>query len=157
MGFEKPRNCNLKMEDIKEGIEYSLSLNPSEQHFKQSLNRTINVIADLLKLFRPDKSCGGHVYLECSPHGRLHFHGHIYILNIYEFYTYMIPKIEDKYTMEIDTIKDEKVWDDYIMKQQLIIPKMYRGGYCLDYKQHIPDKDIPQFFQREETQAPELN
>ena len=156
MVFEKPMNTLLKFEEVTEGVEYALSLNPSEQHYKKP-DRAIHVISDLLKLFRPDKSCGGYVYVEISPHGRIHFHGHIHILNRWEFYLNLVPKIEDRYTINITRVTDEKVWDEYIQKQQNYIYKGYRGGYSLDYKMHIPDKDIPQYFQREESTASELN
>lgn len=157
MGFEKPRNCLLKYEDVKEGTLYSLTLNPAEQYHKKP-DRQIHVISDLLKLFRSDKSCMGHVYVEISPHGRVHFHGVIGILDRWEFYLNLVPRIEDRYTIEIDTIKDENVWLKYCQKQQEYLPRPYRTGYGLAYKSpHVPDKDIPKYFQREESQAPQLD
>lgn len=159
MGYEKPRNCTIKLEDIKENTLYSLSLNPSEQHYKKATDRMLYVIGDVLKLFHRDRSCVGHVYVEVSPHGRIHFHGVLGILDRLDFYVNMVPKIEDAYTIEMDTIKDEAIWKDYCQKQQEWMPKGYRTGFNLDYKPSyiLPPGSIPKCFQREESQALELN
>lgn len=148
MGFEKPRNSTLKLEDIKENTLYSLSLNPSDQRLTKP-DRMLHVIGDALKLFHRDRSSMGHIYVEVSPHGRIHFHGVIGILDRLEFYVNMLPRIEDDYTIEMDTIKDEKIWHDYCVKQQEWMPKPYRKGFCIAYKQSIifPPGTIPECFQ----------
>lgn len=152
MDYKKPKNSLPKLEDIKENTLYSLTLNPSEQFYKKRVDREQYVVSDLIKMFRKDPSTTGHVYLEISPHGRLHFHGVIGILDRYTFYRDMVPQLEDSYTIEIDTIKDEDVWKTYCMKQQEFIPRHYKAGIRLDYKSVLdyPPNIIPPCFQAQD-------
>lgn len=60
------------------------------------------------------------VHLEVSKLGRLHFHGIIKFKNLLNFYLKDIIKLKNEGTLEIDTIEDGEVWEEYCTKQKLL-------------------------------------
>lgn len=62
------------------------------------------------------------LYLEISKYGLLHWHGKILIQNpIQTAHSIGKLKYKDQMRIELDTIKDIKVWDDYITKDNEIM------------------------------------
>lgn len=139
------------MENVVLGTKYTLTINPSEQYFTKYLRHDM-VTKGLLELFASTRSCAGHVFLELSPHGRIHYHGTIEILDPFDFYSFFVHRLEEHGTIEIDTIEKADVWDTYC-KKQLAYMKC-KKGYVLKYLDKFDHlKDIPDWFHQKEERA----
>lgn len=121
------RHKSLKMEDIIPKVYYSMSLNPEEQYPK-TVDRYSKVKEDIKLIFNEIQTIDYIFNMEVSPTGRLHFHGIIcFHGNPLYFYLYFLPKLNLKYSYEIDTINDSHKWITYCNKQYDIWREM-----CID-------------------------
>jgi len=80
------------------------------------------MIEVLLTDFFP-KSIEFDLYGDVSRTGRIHYHGKIRFKTIdaiKKFYLKYIYKLSDKFQIEMDTIDDEEVWDEYCTKSHHI-------------------------------------
>lgn len=123
----KPPNTFIKKDilepkEIELNVKYSFSVNPnddyqfwdqleterlskSKNHMLCILKRNINMIIKLT--------------IDVSRTGRIHWHGTIefrHITTIRYFYTEFVHEILKKHTIEMDTIKDLKIWETYCSK-----------------------------------------
>lgn len=113
---------NLKFEDIQTNTIYSITLNPDNafQYFGEQ-NRLItwyNKIKQWLNITIKNTAYM-EMMPEVSPHGRLHLHGYIKIIDKISFYVDIIHILEQHFQLEIDEIdiNTGKNWDEYIIKQ----------------------------------------
>lgn len=147
-----PKNKIPSIENVVIGTKYTLTINPSEQYFTKYLRHDL-VTKDMIELFASTKSCAGHVFKEISPHGRIHFHGTIVILDPFDFYSFFVYRLEQHGTIEIDTIEKADVWDTYCRKQQYLMTDC-KNGYKLKYVDKFDHlKDIPDWFHQKEKRA----
>lgn len=61
------------------------------------------------------------MYPEISPKGRIHYHGIINLYDSFEFYSHIIPLLNEVCMFEIDTIDDMDYWESYIQKDRNIM------------------------------------
>lgn len=111
---------------------YELSLAPNDKlqffDYKDRLKKFTK--QNHLLLYKLMKDYRGHLNIECSRHGRLHFHGYITFPNIDEikqFYLYTVHSLEDQYTCAMNPYRQEE-WDKYISKQS----KFEWGKICFE-------------------------
>ena len=80
------------------------------------------------------------LYPEISKTGRLHYHGTIKLVDSFEFYIHIIPLIKEVANMDIDTIADPEIWEQYYTKDRLIMlegMRQYDIPYVLDNDTNI--------------------
>lgn len=70
--------------------------------------------------------CKVHLYGEYSPQGRYHFHGKVTILNRVDFVSFILRKLCSWGIVEVDTITDPQIWEDYYKKSHIT---MIEDGY----------------------------
>ncbi len=109
--MRKLRWKSVKMEDMVKNEPYALTLNPEKGY--TSIPKNIETLLRCIDL----DACSMELYPEISPIGRYHWHGRLWVHNILSFYLYVIPKLKDKFTFEIDTISEDDVWKIYCTKQ----------------------------------------
>lgn len=138
------KNKSLKLEDLRTGVRYAVTLSPPECRDKDTArSNTVRTFDDFkakyieLKLFIGKlHSCKLELYPELSPTGRLHYHGFLQIKNIFTFMwhdLYLLNQI----VYEIDTIKDEDIWILYVSKQAHIMKPaldMFEEPYPMEYR-----------------------
>lgn len=117
----------VKYEDCIESEQlYAITLNPEDSHqYWNSDNRIIEFNKYHKNYLQKHLLRGNNnvfhmeLRLEVSPQGRLHYHGILQIYRKLDFYIYVLHKLQMIYMYEIDTIKDLKVWGEYMSKQNL--------------------------------------
>lgn len=120
MSFENTRHKGVPIEDIKFGQLYSFNVNPQAQPARyDDLHRWLVQWHDFFVDFRLNDI---DLYLESSPTGRFHFHGIIKIYNLKQ-YIFMLIKLNENASYEVDTIKDLDVWMQYCTKQYTLMKK----------------------------------
>lgn len=110
-------------ETIKLDVYYSITICPddSRQFWKNEV-RDMKVHGEYRNyIFSNYDISEYHVvlYQELSRTGRIHYHGKIKFLtmnSIHKFYLKQIHILQEYNIIEIDTIKDDKVWEEYITK-----------------------------------------
>lgn len=119
-----------KPEEIEEGEIYSFSYNPKAQPQLAPINHLDAFHGDNLKdfvkeefvdLFKRLRNCEIDSRLEVSKNGRFHVHGTIKIKNIIKFYSTDLRRLQARGSYEIDTIEDMSEWNDYVIKQSLLM------------------------------------
>ncbi len=112
------RNNLPKVEDYVVGQKYTFNINPIKQY---KINRLANQVRDLKGFLEGNKNYSNifdiTVWPEFSPTGRLHFHGHVRIENIFAWAKDIVPGIIARYAVEVDTIESEEIWFKYCTKQ----------------------------------------
>ncbi len=111
------KRINLpNMESILLGVKHTLTLNKVTKYsseLKGKINQYLNFIRRYIHPYMSYK-----IYPELSSSGQLHYHGTCIfhsLEHIWLFYDnlYGISNI----SMEIDTIKEKHIWNEYITKQ----------------------------------------
>lgn len=131
---EKHKCINL--EHLRVDTPYAFSFNPSAQLEQNPvtdcirLNAVKNWWLDNERLFKSLNHSQVKVLPEMSPKGRWHFHGYLYITNIYKFFLRDMPILQRSGTYEIDTIESIPKWEEYINKQQFVIRAGLREDKC---------------------------
>lgn len=130
-----PRNEVMKMELCEPGKEYALTLAPSDdKQFWGECKLSLNGLSRVRMFYEQQKVS---VYtilkrydykldLECSPLGRLHWHGTIKFKNddkIIDFYVNTVPNLIKGYTICVKPIKKQDGWDTYCKKQNRFFAK----------------------------------
>lgn len=126
------KNKFLPLESIDPKGVYAFTISPSQQfQFKHEgirLPKFITHMKDLfIKLFGTIKY---KMYLEISTNNQnYHYHGIIQFINysnIISFYD-QLPKFQDDYSMELDTVEQQWIWYVYTHKQRHIMePECHR-------------------------------
>lgn len=114
----RPRNGILNMEDISIHSIYTLTINPENKlQCFNSHTRVNDCLKELDHVLFYIKNC--ELYPELSKTGRLHYHGTIWFNSTDEIINFYLnlPHTLKKCTIEIDTISNKDVWDDYCTKQ----------------------------------------
>lgn len=111
---------------------YAFTVNPENQYIYESINqpedRFIKVVKHIKTILK-DNSFSYKLYIEISPHGRIHGHGWIWIDDPLRFYTMTIPKIESYATIDISEITDPDGWWEYCTKMSHIIYTWMKPAY----------------------------
>lgn len=147
---EKPTKFKqniISPEMIKCNTLYSITINPDDDN--QAWNFTgderIDVVATNLELRIiqfPNAVIDCH--MEISRNGRLHFHGTILFganKDILDFYLNRIRTFQMHYNLEIDTIDDVRVWDEYCKKSKHLIDKNVTTKTALEKRKKISAKN----------------
>lgn len=101
---------------------YAFSYNPERQPQERQVPLLWSpYYNDMSNLFYSMKHCEINVVSEFGAYGRWHFHGTIYIKDILKFYVYDLPVLRRHGALEIDTIEDMDEWNDYCLKEQLLV------------------------------------
>lgn len=117
MKYDNPYKC-IAPECIEENIAYAFSLNPIDSlQYWDDDNRLNKFKTNLTTILSSLNTINVIANIELSPLGRLHLHGTIKILNTKLFFLNHIHKLQHYGTFEIDTIKDQDKWTEYINKQ----------------------------------------
>lgn len=129
--FKNKHNI-IALDKIQLNTPYALSYNPLKQYDGKVIRHDI-IVDD----FKKNLPTGWHyeykVRFELSPKGRYHCHGIIYFTDWpVGFYSDIIPRILNLCTLEIDTIKDIVVWDEYMYKQKHAYKSRVEHDKCLD-------------------------
>jgi len=118
----------LSPELIEINTVYTITLNPSDdfQYWtNESYQARIKALSAYVELYLLKQiPAVVDIYMESSRTGRLHFHGTIKFLksdHILEFYLMTLHKLVGKFQIEIDTIKDIKIWTTYCRKSSHLI------------------------------------
>lgn len=114
------------IEDIEIGKKYTITIAPDDSHqyfeVPKRDGRLLKFISwARIYIYKAFLNNEYELFTEVSPRGRLHFHGTIKFKSnehLLDFYIYTIPHLLKSNQIEIDTIKDPKVWDEYKRKQQ---------------------------------------
>lgn len=128
-GSDQPRLFKgLKAEQYDMlGGRYAITINPEDN--RNTIKDTINdyqSVKDHIKsthqdniqnIFKNLKYCEVLLYPELSPTGRLHYHGVLTVIDTIQFLWHDVQIIREHAQCEIDTIKEMKVWEEYISKQ----------------------------------------
>ena len=134
--FNKKHNI-ISLDKIELNKPYTFSYNPNKQYMGKVARLSL-ITDEFKKLFYNRDGYEYEVYFELSPKGRWHCHGIIYFKS-YPLLLYMdrMDNITSLCTLEIDSIKDIAVWDEYMTKQ---VPMMSSLG---DYKEwtYVKTKD----------------
>lgn len=125
-----PKNSTIiSPETVELNVDYAITFAPSDeyQYFgtperEESLHGymktfVLRIVPALLKL-----------QMEISRSGRLHYHGTIKFFTIAQvktFFVSIINKLLKKFQIEIDTIKDPKIWQTYMYKSKSMFPNGY--------------------------------
>lgn len=118
-------NTCLPIEQIMVDTVYSITINPSDKYqFWNNPKRLLRFHAKAIEML-PLDFIEGHLFLEISPNGRLHYHGYIRILDPLNFLLLHVKRLEEYSHYEIDTIQDISDWLAYCMKQQVKYPELY--------------------------------
>lgn len=114
---KKHRLSLLPLESIQIDAKYTFNLNMSDE-FETLLQNVEQYKYFLKKYISP--YCTFELFPELSPLGRLHYHGYITFydsLKLVDFY-FSIRTFMSYCAMKIGHLNDDKIWDDYIFKQQ---------------------------------------
>lgn len=134
----------LKLELLHPFVKYAITLNPNDarqfwdlynENRVQSMEGYVNTY--LLKYYKD--FCSLIIYMESSPNGRLHFHGTIMFYcygDIKRFVLSEINKIQKQWHIDMDTIKDEKIWETYCSKQNRFFEGPYKTNDLFKIQQY---------------------
>lgn len=115
----------IAMEEVSLGTTYSLTIAPCDDYQYWNANDRMDKFRSWLRLRLRKLSADIEAHLELSPRGRLHMHGTIRFTSrrgVYNFYLNDIYSLLKTSQVEIDTIKDPKIWYDYCNKQKKCFP-----------------------------------
>lgn len=129
----KDRYNSIKMELIKIGATYSITINPRYQPDSSDLKHLLKWYREATDFFNKyHKLVDLVLYPEASPTGRWHFHGTIVIYDMFA-YLNLLEAFQKEYSQrgfdienyfpcsfEIDTINDLGIWLEYCKKQKNI-------------------------------------
>lgn len=118
----------ISPESIDLNFQYAITFNPSDDYqywTNKDYNdriRALNAYMTIYVLKVIPAEC--HLRMEFSRTGRLHYHGTIQfhsLEGIRVFYLEVLHKLQLKFQIEIDTIKDIHVWANYCTKMDKLI------------------------------------
>lgn len=113
-----PRHKGVPIESLTSGQLLSFNVSPHHQPDSyDSLRRWLIQWHDFFVDYRLNDI---DLYLESSPTGRFHFHGIIRFTNL-KHYLFMLNKLNENASYEVDTIKDLTVWMKYCTKQYTLM------------------------------------
>lgn len=147
---KKPKYGCPEPEYIKEGQDYSFTMNPLIQYFDDPIRR-LKVFIETKKFLSKFTCIQGVLYNEVSRNGRLHFHGTINIKSSYEFFVYCVPQLQAYCTYEIDELNHPEIWYKYCIKQSCIwgtVPRL-----LFEYTPTIVHPPVPAWFTQGETEG----
>lgn len=109
-------------QDIQLEIEYSITVSPADtfQFWNQIDSERIKKATNHMQyIIRRTPNIHYKLHLDVSRTGRIHWHGTIKFISVQairEFYLEIIHRLLEDHKIEIDTIKDAKVWHEYCTK-----------------------------------------
>lgn len=115
----------VKFEQLDTNIDYAVTINPPDiredcpllVHLPmESLEKGIDLSTNLIR--KSFKSAKLKLYPELSPNGRLHYHGTLRVTDPFKFVFIDCYYFKNLFNLEIDTISDSKVWEEYCTKQK---------------------------------------
>lgn len=136
----KARINLLPPEEIIPGEKYAFTVNLADT-YKDKDQYVMAYRWFLQKYVKPNARFTMH--FELSKMGRLHMHGYIIFKDgksIAQFY-FNLNDMQQKCSMEIDTISDAKKWQEYCIKQHLVIGE-FIDEYVVDEKMIKKEKPI---------------
>lgn len=125
---------------------YSLTLNPNDKRqFFDNTDRVLKLKQFIEQQLLEIPNVKLILYMEISRNGRLHFHGTINfttIESIRHFYICKVHEWQEYYQMDMDTIKDPQIWNEYCTKSKSIINERVSTEDCLNkYRKVKIDKN----------------
>jgi len=147
----KPQHASVKFEDLKEGQEYAITLNPTfpiglNERYSAYIRKQITLLLDCVK----DNVLI--LYPEISPIGRVHFHGYLHLNNIEQWAKDIIRlcaygTVCVKQQFEVEGTLDGK-WHLYCLKQQSVWLKLLKDSglrypFRIDNSDPFNIKDTP--------------
>lgn len=145
-GRLKPKDQLITPEELLINTKYSITLNPNDKRQYFGLTDRISKLRQFIEqqlLEVPNVKF--YLHMEISKNGRLHFHGTVVfttIESIKHFYIMKVNEWQDYYSIDMDTINDEKIWDAYCTKSKSIINEIISTEECLNkYRQVKMDKN----------------
>lgn len=114
----------IKPECVELNIPYAITVNPCDDHQYFKLDTSSRI--ESCKIFMIhciDNMAATPIilYPEVSSKGRIHWHGLIKFKtypDVLKFFITHVPGLLSKASIEIDTISDPHVWDEYCTKQK---------------------------------------
>lgn len=98
-----PKNQWPKPEYLRNET-YSFSANPLSQPIPGQCNAFLEWYGEQRQFFKDLRFCKVSLYCEVSSQGKLHFHGFIRVKHHIKFYIHDVPRINERYSTEMDTI-----------------------------------------------------
>lgn len=145
-GTFKGKDKMISPEELLINTKYSITLNPNDKRQYFGLTDRISKLRQFIEqqlLEVPNVKF--YLHMEISRNGRLHFHGTIVfttIESIKHFYIMKVNEWQDYYQIDMDTIKDEKIWNAYCVKSKSIIDELISTEVCLNkYRKVKMDKN----------------
>lgn len=120
---------------LNKTYSFTLSLDDTclmHKHAPKSFPEQYKIYQQKLNLIRHSK-IEIITYPEISRNGRLHLHGTIKFLTYLSISEFYLQFLNYPYSIEIDSIDDNKIWDEYILKSKHIM-KPLCDKYYLDYR-----------------------
>lgn len=156
---EYPRKLSIiSPENIVKNEFYSFTINPSDdyQYWNTSSweERIKSLSAYMTHYMLKKINARVVLHMEFSRTGRLHFHGTICFIHtrqIQEFYLMTIHWLLDRAQIEMDTLKDQQVWNTYCRKSNHLISEVFETNNiqlkrCNGYASVVAQKDIVEMF-----------
>lgn len=120
---------------------YTITINPETQLFGDP-DRFMLVSSYVYGKLKNINHIECYLYPEISGKGRIHFHGKIKIIDVIDFYLYGVYKLMLIGHIEIDTIKDVKVWDTYMTKSCPMMASLCRSTPTNVYLSEVLSKRL---------------
>lgn len=117
-----PKSGVLDPKLIKLDVKYTFTINPNDdfQYWKENEKERIRMSIKHANYVLSKMSCARcWLKMDISRVGRIHWHGTIEFKTFKNLRRFLLEHIHDltlKHTIEIDTITDEKTWNDYCNK-----------------------------------------
>lgn len=109
---------------MKCNVQYALSINPCLQpNDYKSVNPEMEWQKCLYQRLASLQYCVINANMEISVGSRLHLHGYIVIKDIIDFVYKDIPLLRSIGSYEIDEIKDDDIWKEYVCKLKGIMER----------------------------------
>lgn len=112
----------VKIDKFIVGSKYAITINPDNDHQFFGIkadDRVIKAVEYMKSIARAYPNISLEMALDISCRGRIHWHGVLTVFapeNIKVLYLEFIPYLLKGNQIEIDTIEDDRVWDEYCHK-----------------------------------------
>lgn len=160
--YSKGGNQAIPPEQVLRDTWYSITINPADKYqFWNNEKRLLRFYAKAIENI-PMDNIEGHLFLELSKNGRLHYHGEIRITDTLRFFLDDIKKLEEYGHYEIDTIAEIDDWIAYCLKQQTKLKELAGWNIHLDRLKRLKAikletdvvNTIPKYWQLESDSTP---
>lgn len=127
----RQKTC-VSLETMEQGEEYAITLSPPDARNSdtakansvtsiQDYDKKLTTVKELINKLHGSKLV---LFPELSPTGRLHFHGILVVVDIFNFYWHDLYLL-DSVMYEVDTISERDKWLNYCQKQSHIMGSIH--------------------------------